>query len=242
MNPWKRKEIIGDCTLYLGDCREILPTLEQVDVVLTDPPYGISLKNHGGGIRSKRKKRSYSIIGDQSTELGQSILDALRGSARSIVAFADPTLPWQGQWRSLLVWDKGGAVGGGGDVKTTWKQTWELVQVWNERSLHGSRDNAVLRYWMQPGWSDIHPAIKPVELLCYLADKVSIVGSVILDPFMGSGTTGVACIRGGRRFIGVEIDEGYFDIACERIRKAYQQPDMFVTMPEQKAVQEAMDL
>ena len=76
----------------------------------------------------------------------------------------------------------------------------------------------------------------------WLVSRASIDGETILDPFMGSGTTGVACVKLGRRFIGIELDPDYFDIACERIRKAYDQPDMFVEQPKPQPVQEGMDI
>ena len=85
-----------------------------------------------------------------------------------------------------------------------------------------------------------HPCPKPIGQMKKIVDRTSLVNEIILDPFMGSGTTGVACVKAGRRFVGIEIDPGYFDIACERIRKAYAQPDLFIKAPEPKAIQEAM--
>lgn len=237
-DPWKRKEIIGDCTLYLGDCMDLLPAIGSGLSLFTDPPYGIALKNHANGSNTKRPKRNYEISGDRSQELGQTVIDWAFENAENLVAFSDPALPWLGKWRSLLVFNKGGAVGGGGDTKTTWKQTWELIHVWNRHALTGGRDEAVLRFPMTPEMYSIHPTIKPVGLLSYLIAKIAPSGAV-LDPFMGSGTTGVACAKGRRDFIGIEINEGFFEIACERIRNAYAQPDFFVQRQESKPVQEA---
>lgn len=85
-----------------------------------------------------------------------------------------------------------------------------------------------------------HQTEKPVELISTIAEVVSPLGGTILDPFMGSGTTGVACVKLGRRFIGIEIEPRYFDIACRRIEAAYAQPDLFVASPQPKPVQASL--
>ena len=90
----------------------------------------------------------------------------------------------------------------------------------------------------EPGFG--HPSPKPVVVMDWLVREVSREGDTILDPFMGSGTTGVACVKLGRKFIGIEIDEGYFDIACSRIEKAYAQPDFFVSAPAPQPVQQPL--
>jgi DNA modification methylase len=238
-NCWLRREELADGVVcYLGDCRLILPHLPRVDACVTDPPYGIALKNHSPS--NHRSDRDFSIISDESTEIGQSVLDECRLAADALVAFASPRFPWGGKWRSLLVWDKGGAVGGGGDPGLCWKQTWELIQVYNKFDLGGQRDNAVLPFWMRPQDSAHHPAEKPVELLIYLIRKVCpLPEKSLLDPFMGSGSTGVAAVKLGRKFIGIEIDEKYFTIACRRIGEALRQPDMFIEKPK-PIKQEAM--
>jgi site-specific DNA-methyltransferase (adenine-specific) len=219
-----RVERIGDCTLYLGDCREVLPVLGKVDAVVTDPPYGQALANHAHGGHSKRPRRDYAIANDDRLDLAHEVLAWARETAPSIVAFADPDRPWAGRWRSRLVWDKGGAVGGGGDPATTWKQTWELIQVWNRDALCGGRDSAVLKYWVTPQLFAEHPAAKPIALLRYLIEKVSGPAGLVADPFMGSGSTGVAAVASGRGFVGCELVEGHFDTACRRIEEACRQP------------------
>ena len=88
----------------------------------------------------------------------------------------------------------------------------------------------------------LHPTQKPIQVMQWCLGFLPN-AQTILDPFMGSGTTGVACVKLGRSFIGIEIDEGYFDIACDRIRKAYAQPDMFIDQPKApEPKQEAMQL
>ena len=198
-------------TIYHADCRDILPLLEpgSVDLVLTDPPYGIGLKENG------RHGYNWNIVGDANQEIGQIVLGWAASRDVATVTFAAPRKPWPGEWRQLLVWDKGGAVGGGGDIETCWKFSWELIQVARTGILNGRRDEAVLRFPVgQRNYHD-HPAQKPVELVQYLLGKVG--GTTILDPFMGSGTTLRAAKDLGRKAIGIEIEERYCEIAVKRL-------------------------
>lgn len=204
-----------------GDCLEVMATLDRASIaaVVTDPPYGIGYKkNDATGIYRVPIK---PIKNDHSQEAGQAAIDCLWGLP--MVVFASPMRPWAGKWRQHLVWDKGPALGGGGDIATCWKFTWELIQVANAGALNGKRDTAVLTFWDTPQLFKDHPAAKPIELLVYLIEKVSRPGDLILDPFCGSGSTGVACVKTGRRFIGIEIDPGYANIARARIAKAAEQ-------------------
>ena len=205
--------------LRLGDCLEVLPTLAGVDAVVTDPPYGIALKSHDKtGI--SRRKADYRIDGDASQEVGIKALELC--SAWPVAAFASPMKPWPGKWRQHLVWDKK-AGGGGGDIATCWKFDWELIQVARTGPLNGGRDSSILRYFADPQQFNFHPAAKPVDLMVYLISKVTQPGDTVLDPFMGSGTTGVACMQLGRNFIGIEKDPAYFAIAQNRIAEAQAQ-------------------
>jgi hypothetical protein len=120
----------------------------------------------------------------------------------AVCAFAHHRRPWSGNWRQWLVWDKGPAVGGGGDIATCWKFTWELIQVGGFGRLNGPRDSAALRYWISQADMPDHPTQKPIALMKYLIEKLTQPGDTVLDPFMGSGTTGVACVQTGRRFLG----------------------------------------
>ena len=197
-------------TIYHGDCREIIDSLEY-DLVITDPPYGMDLKIH----RNRGALRYQPLIKhDDCMGIGVGILEQVK--TRPTICFAHPLRPWPGKWRQALVWDKGPAVGGGGDPARMWKATWELILYRNTGLLHGGRDSAVLRYWVTPQLSREHPAAKPVELLTYLIRKTSDSGT-ILDPFMGSGTTLRAAKDLGRKAIGVEIEERYCEIAAKRL-------------------------
>lgn len=212
MTPYYERDGIR---IYHADCRDVLPTIDpaSVDLVLTDPPYGINLSNHG------RSDSSYTVLGDHSQDIGIETLAMVPASA-GLVVFASPMKPWPGKWRQHLVWDKGPAVGGGGDIATCWKFSWELIQVGRTRELNGPRDEAVLKYWVSPLDCKNHPSQKPVALLRYLIGKTTQPGAMILDPFMGSGSTLRAALDTGRHAIGIELEERYCEIAANRLAQA----------------------
>lgn len=215
--------IIGDATLYRGDCLRLLETLPagSVDAVVTDPPYGIALSNNDRD--GHRRSSSYRIAGDDSPAAGLAVLGWAQQHSLPIITFASPWQPWPGRWRNLIVWDKGGGVGGGGDVRTCLKRSWELIQVARNGCIRGGRSESVWRLPIGPTDCREHIAAKPVALMRRLLCKFVPAGSAILDPFMGSGTTGVACLQLGYRFIGCELDAGHFKIACKRLRSALRQ-------------------
>ncbi|CDX49186.1 p097 [Mesorhizobium plurifarium] len=227
MSAIRREEIIGDCRLILGDCLEVLPLLGGgIDAVVTDPPYGIgqAAGMGGGGTdatgRWKRKPRIYAGNWDSARPSKQAFDAIVRAADQAIIwggnYFAD-MLPQSGRW---LFWDKLNAMPSYSDGEMAWTSLKGSSVKKFERCNNGPASNR--------DGERVHPTQKPVDLICwclgFLPDA-----RTILDPFMGSGTTGVACVKLGRKFIGIEIDETYFDIACERIRKAYAQPDIFVT-------------
>ena len=224
-----RVEHIGLATLYLGDCREILPGLERPAAVITDPPYGIALSDNSKGGRHGRRRPAWEerIIGDQDQSAGLFIAEWAEINQLPTVFFASPRKPWPGNWSSLLVWDKGPAVGGGGDVSRCWKQSWELIQVARNGPLRIARDSSVIKCWVTPELSNEHPAAKPKELMQYLINQLLDAGDIVFDPFMGSGSTGVAAVQMRHPFIGIEIEPRYFDIACRRIEQAQRQGDLF---------------
>lgn len=197
--------------IYHGDCRDVLPLFVPVHLVLTDPPYGIALKEHG------RNGYDWTIRGDEDQSLGSDVLARL--NHLPVIAFASPQKPWPGTWRQHLVWDKGPTVGGGGDSATCWKFSWDLIQVARTGRLNGKRDQAVLTYWVTQQDYALHPNQKPLPLLTYLIEKTTDVGGVVLDPFAGSGSTLVAAKQCGRQAIGIEAEEGYCEIAANRLRQ-----------------------
>lgn len=199
-------------TIYHGDCREILPHLARPALFITDPPYGIALANHGKK-DGRRRRTDFDIVGDVDGTLGQSVIDRLQNYA--LIAFASPMRPWRGAWDQFLCWDKGLAVGGGGDPGSRWKFTWELIQIARLGRLEGGRDGSVIRSTMLPMNSADHPAEKPEHLCRYLIGKTA--HEVVIDPFVGTGTTLVAAKQLRRCAIGIEIEERYCEIAAKRL-------------------------
>jgi DNA modification methylase len=222
-------ERIGDATLYLGDCLEILPTLGPVDAVVTDPPYGVSHEASSPG--GEATWHGTQIAGDKDT----SARDKALKSFDNVICF--------GGWRRSpldrahtgLIWDKGPACGGM-NFHAGWKMNWELIFVRGEAWNDGRMELGVITgHWM-PTWQSLgkdHPHQKPVSLIQYLISRCHC--QTIIDPFMGSGTTGVACARLGRKFIGIEIEEKYFKIACDRIAREYDQLKLFPPEPAKSA-------
>ena len=209
-----RVEHIGDCTLYLGDCREILPTLNKVDAVVTDPPYGMNASI--GGITAGKSSR-WSLATAQSAWDSKPL--SWDNEAPPIVLtfpdLADTTIIWGGNFfplpptRGWLVWNK--------IIRNFSSSVCELAWTNLERPIdafdysHGALATEGKR----------HPTQKPLPLMQWC---VAMTRGTVLDPFMGSGTTGVACVKLGRKFIGIEIEPKYFDIACKRIAAAIAEP------------------
>jgi len=213
-----RKEQIGDATLYLGDCREVLPTLGAVDAVVTDPPYGVGFKPN---TRNKVKATITQDVVPPALEWMAQYPAIIWGGNN----FCDQ-LPRSTGW---LVWFKHHPDSAEhSQAELAWTNAVKTVRHHSE-AYHGFMRAA-------DGWH--HPTQKPPRLMEWCLGFVPN-AHTILDPFMGSGTTGVACARLGRAFIGIEIEPRYFDIACRRIEAEYRQPRMFVEPPP-KAVQGAM--
>lgn len=316
-----RVETIGDATLYLGDCREILPTLGKVDAVVTDPPYGVLDEAWDDMSEAELSRFTMGWLA-QVSAMSDTLITFFASRTRHVL---EPLLASLYEEQRLLIWNKmGGRVADGGmfyafepifccgpaqtwsvcepkglefaamlraareraglskggvDIAIRGKKTglcyrWEEAACLpTEQQLQGllrllltdaaflaayreaaasrnetvslAREEAARRagrrldvFTFAPtaGGPGRHPTEKPVPLMGSLIDVVSNVGDLVLDPFNGSGTTGVACVRSGRRYIGIEQDAGYFDIACRRIEEAYRQPRLFEEPPP-KAVQ-----
>jgi DNA modification methylase len=211
--------VIGNATLYHGDCLEILPTLPKVDAVVTDPPYGIG---EAAGKNASRSKHAISKdYGDDawddqpiSPELMRMVIEA--GKYACIFGGNYYALAPSRCW---LVWDKENGANDFADCELAWtnfpKAVRRIRYMW-----HGMlRANNEAR--------GDHPTQKPIGVMEWAINHVPKPAQTILDPFMGSGTTGVACMNLGRKFIGVELERKYFDIACERIDQAQRQSRMF---------------
>jgi len=213
--------IIGNATLYLGDCLEILPTLPKVDAVVTDPPYGIGWVHSGiGYLKNGRmlgtKHGGEIVVGDDKPFDPTPFLgladDLLFWGANN---FADRLPAWTG-W---IVWDKGIAPGlSFSDFEMAWTNRPLKAVMWRQQWCGFNREGERA--------PREHPTQKPVGIM---TNCVGLFGDAetVLDPFMGSGTTGVACMNLGRKFIGIEIEPKYFEIACERIENAQRQQRLF---------------
>ena len=210
-------EKIGDATLYCGDCLEILPTLGEVDAVVTDPPYGI------GEANGKNKSRGRLAV---AKDYGADAWDdsPVDDARRAGVMRAAPQVVWFGgnyypmpASSCWLVWDKLNGASDFADCELAWTNLPKAVR----RFVF--RWNGMLRDAGE-GRGD-HPTQKPIRVMQWAIGQT--VGDVVLDPFMGSGTTGVACANLGRKFIGIEIEQKYFDIACERVEAAHAQGRLF---------------
>ena len=203
-----RKEVIGNATLYLGDCMEILPTLKPVDAVVTDPPYGIGF----GAKHTKWSANRGVVLG----EWDENIPDV-----HCLLDIADEVVIWGGDRFSLpvsrrwLTWVKP-------DAPPTFAST-EFA--WTNKNRPA---RYIIHSISQTNQERVgHPTQKPIRVMEWSLSFIPDEAEVILDPFMGSGTTGVACMNLGRKFIGIEIEPKYFDIACERIENAQRQQRLF---------------
>jgi site-specific DNA-methyltransferase (adenine-specific) len=244
-----RKEQIGDATLYLGDCREILPTL-TVDHVISDPPYEDELHKAMGRIRRNDGQEMIQDLGfgginASRTEVSSLVVSACSGwailftLAEGVRAWRDDLQAAGAKWDTTLAWVKPdasprfngqGAARGFECAITAW--CGPGYRTWN-----GGGRRGVFTHCVNTARQGEHPTEKPVPLMRELVALYTNHGQTILDPFMGSGTTGVACALLGRRFVGIEMDERWFDLACKRIEKTYAQPDMFIEAPSPKAEQ-----
>jgi site-specific DNA-methyltransferase (adenine-specific) len=244
--------IIGDATLYCGDSLEILPTLGKVDAVVTDPPYEDELHKAIGRIRRNDGRKMISDLGfsginSRRSDIAKAIVEISDGwaliftLAEGVRAWRDNLQAASAKWDTTLVWIKPdasprfngqGAARGFECTVTCWCGT-------GYRRWNGGGKRGVYIHCVNTNRHGEHPTEKPVPLMRELLTDFTNANDTILDPFMGSGTTGVACAKLGRKFIGIEIEPKYFDIACERIQKAYDQPDLFVEPPA-KPIQDKM--
>lgn len=233
--------IIGNATLYCADCMDVLPTLAQVDVTITDPPYGdVTHKGARTGGNGETKLVHFDCI---TQDQFYAICDLLvEKTNRWIVMTCEWRHPAKIEESGLPlvrlgVWIKpNGAPQFTGDRPGT---GWEAIAILHregKKRWNGGGHHAV---WTANKENSDHPTGKPLVLVRDFVSKFSDPGESILDPFMGGGTTGVAAIQLGRKFIGIERDPKYFDIACKRIEQAVAQGQLFAPEPI-KQVQEGL--
>jgi site-specific DNA-methyltransferase (adenine-specific) len=205
---------IGDAVLYRGDCAEILPTLDIDAVVITDPPYGLGKKLSGG---SWGATADHKEVLDWDATAPQTIVESLVSKYQSCVIWGGNyfTLPPSRGW---LIWSKVNAVPTAADCEMAWTSL--------------DRNTKQFRAPVEPHHSG-HPTEKPLGLMSWCVAHIG-TEKIILDPFMGSGTTGVAAVQLGRKFVGIEMNSQYFDIACARIEAAQRQQTLFEPAPVMK--------
>ncbi|MBV7502055.1 DNA methyltransferase [Achromobacter sp. ACM05] len=232
-----RVEQIGGATLYQGDCREILPTIPRVEAVITDPPYGIGeaagknrTRGSAAGANKWKGSRNTTGVGVASTDFGAALeWDSAppdRELLKLVLAAGDLQVLFGGNYFELppsscwLVWDKVNGETDFADCELAWTNMKKAVRLirwmWNGM-LQQDMANKEIRE---------HPTQKPVPVMTWAIQQAGCPGT-ILDPFMGSGTTGVAAVQLGRAFIGIEREPRYFDIACRRIEDAQRQERLF---------------
>jgi site-specific DNA-methyltransferase (adenine-specific) len=250
-----REEVIGDCRLILGDCRDFLGPM-SVDHILTDPPFE---KEAHTPVRRTQKSIKSGVHDALDFE---AITDDLRlfvptwaaeKCAGWLLAFCqvEAVADWRDameaaglKYKRGMAWVKPdslpqfngqGPAQGYECMALAWCGTG--ISKWNaggKRGVYTHNTNGPLRHGQ-------HPTEKPLSLMQELVADFTGAGDLVADPFLGSGTTGVACAQLGRRFVGTELNESYFDIACRRIEEAYKQPRLFAE-PVQKPVQETLGL
>jgi hypothetical protein len=235
-------------TLYLGDCREVVPTLTDVRHVISDPPYEDELhaafgkkirRNDGDHLpRSVNmlKPIEFGGINAARDEIASMLVKAASGwciiftLAEGVRAWRDPMQAAGAKWDTTLAWVKPdasprfngqGAARGFECAVTAW--CGPGYRKWNAGGKRG-----VYTHCVNTGRQGEHPTEKPLSLMCYLVADYTQPGELICDPFMGSGTTGVAAVRYGRTFVGIEQDEKWFDLSCRRIGDELARPRMFV--------------
>lgn len=247
---YKRKELIGDATLYLGDCLEILPTLGKVDAVIYSPPYNTLKPNaKPSGLHAERKK-GHNLWMEKSggyfDQRGESEYQAWQFEVLETALSIAPVVWVNHKTRfrdsraihpleflcaplfSEIVWDRGGSMALNCGRFAPSHEYWfgfGKPEKWNDKV------NRRMTVWriapgIEKGYDNDHPCPYPVSFVSPLVEAC-VFDRGCVDPFMGSGTTGVACANMGRRFIGIEIEPKYFDIACRRIKDAYKQPRLF---------------
>lgn len=244
--------VIGDATLYLGDCREILPTLGKVDAVVTSPPYNtLPPSAKASGLHAKRKsgrnlwlEKASTGYADQRPENEyqrwlNGILVQCAECSRGLIWVNHKVRYRDGEAihpvrmiplpvYAEIIWNRGGSMAL--NCKR-FAPSHEGIWAFGTPHYWDDKNNTLMSVWdiphAQRDADNDHPCPYPESIIRPLIESSCPPQGIILDPFMGSGTTGVACANLGRKFIGIEIEPRYFDIACKRIEEAYRQPRLF---------------
>ncbi len=220
------EQLAEGVTLYNGDCREVLPTLGKVDAVVTDPPYGIGLEY--GSFQDTED----NVLALVSMFVPWSVANA----TRTLITSGNQCQHLYPRPKWTLAWVTPAGAGSGPWGFACWQPILAYGSCPYLAAGKGRRSDIFLH--TETSEKNGHPCPKPVNFMMKLVERASLKGQSVLDPFMGSGTTGVAAVKLGRKFIGIEIEEKYFSIACKRIQAALDAPDLFIEQPK-PAKQEA---
>ena len=234
------EHLSDDVVLYLGDCLDVMQTLDTVDHVITDPPYEDELHQAIGRIKRTDGKKMIQTLGFDGVNSDRKNIAAAIAKisngwaiifclAEGVRAWRDDLQTVEAKWDTVWAWIKPDAsprFNGQGAARG-----FECaVTVWcgkGHRNWNGGGKRGVTSHPVNSGRQGEHPTEKPVPLMTELIGLYSNLGQTILDPFMGSGTTGVAAVRLGRKFIGIEKDERWFDLSCKRIDAEIRSPKLF---------------
>lgn len=221
-----RTETIGDCTLYLGDCRTVMEALGPVDAVVTDPPYGVS-----GGSGTLGKASSKTKYENGLPDTPDSVRDVFAPAVVTALSLAKRGVITPGAPCAFMYpppEDLGGLYQPATSGMSKWgRATLQPVLFYGKDPRAGLTIQPIHKVVTEASEKNGHPCPKPASAALWMVNRASLEGETILDPFMGSGSFGVACVVLGRAYIGIEIHEPYFDIACRRIEEAYKQPRLF---------------
>lgn len=232
-----RVETIGRATLYLGDCRDILPGLEGIDHVIMDPPYSDRTHTGHDGPQSRRadgsdsKGLGYAALSEQDAVALAGLLNNCPGwvvwlTDHVLAPVVEREMKRAGRtvFPFLPYFHSGRSVRLAGDGPSSWTD-WIVVSRTKAQNKWGTLRGG---YIAGEGWNDkARMGGKPTRLMQLVVSDYSRPDETVCDPFMGAGTTGVACMKEGRDFIGIEIDEAAFNVACKRIEDAQRQGNMF---------------
>ncbi|MGD9687876.1 MAG: site-specific DNA-methyltransferase [Desulfobacter sp.] len=211
-----RKEIIGDCELYLGSCLDIIESISPIDSIVTDPPFGMGYQS------GWRKEQHEKIQNDESDELLRFSCALNVQYSKYIFCRWDNLFNLPNKPSSLITWVKNNHTSGDLEHQHA-RQTENILFYPGPYHTFPKKRPADVIYCPKVS-SNSHPTEKPEQLMRVLCDWTT---GTVVDPFMGSGTTGVSCAKLKRKFIGVELEQKYFDIACKRIENAYKELSLF---------------
>jgi site-specific DNA-methyltransferase (adenine-specific) len=252
---FKTEIIAPGVSMIFGDCREVLPTLGKVDHILADPPYEKHMHAHNGIMHRTDGGKSKGPMGFASIDGVRDEVTALMGAACQGWLLVFCTTEGVALWRDSIeasgirykracVWIKPdsapqfngqGPALGHENFALAWcaseSEFESIVTAWcakgHSRWNGGGRRGVFTHAVNPPSRHGEHPTEKPIALMCELVTEFTNPGDLVCDPFAGSGTTGIACVKFGRRFVGIEKDQKWFDLACRRIAGAHKQADLF---------------